>query len=201
MIISGLVGSLLSGIILDKTKRFEELAKLCFGISTLASIMFTILFLYNNDKSTIYYLVLISFGLIGFFGLPLLPICMDMSVECVYPIPEATSTGLLFIAGQLVGIVMIVSYPKIATVVEPNTYTYDHIQTCTSTSSSINATTTTTMSNAVDLTVLDYTYPLYAQTIVFFLITVCFTKFFKCAYLRLRSEREKLAEKILNSAR
>ena len=80
MIICGLIGSVLSGLFLDKTKRFEETAKICFSLSTLGSIMFTIFSLYNNDKSTIYYMVLISFGLIGFFGLPLLPICMDMSV-------------------------------------------------------------------------------------------------------------------------
>ncbi len=97
MIICGLIGSVLSGLILDRTKRFEELAKICFSLSTLGSIMFTIFFLYNNDKSTIYYMVLISFGLIGFFGLPLLPICMDMSVECVFPIPEATRFGYKFL--------------------------------------------------------------------------------------------------------
>ena len=125
MLICGLIGSVLSGLILDKTKRFEELSKICFGMATIAAILFTILSLYDNDRSTVYYLILISFALIGFFGmifliflffysilrvslkffskkgLPLLPICMEMSVECVYPIPEATSTGLLFIAGQL----------------------------------------------------------------------------------------------------
>ena len=200
MIISGLIGSVLSGVILDKTKRFEELAKICFGISTIAAILFTILSLYNNDKSVIYYSVLLSFGLIGFFGLPLLPICMEMSVECVYPIPEATSTGLLFIAGQIVGIIMIIGYPKMAQQIESNTYVYNYIQTCTSNDNNSNSTTsTTTKSSSVDLTVLDYKYPLYAQAIAFFLITIFFTKFFKCAYLRLRSEREKLAEKILNS--
>lgn len=201
MIICGLIGSVLSGLILDKTKRFEELSKICFGISTLAAILLTIMSLYDNDQSAVYYSVMISFALIGFFGLPLLPICMEMSVECVYPIPEATSTGLLFIAGQLVGIGMIVGYPKMAQQVQSDSFTYKFVQKCTSNSNNFNSSTTTTSSNTVDLTVLDYKYPLYAQTIVFFVITIFFTKFFKCAYLRLRSEREKLAEKILNSAK
>lgn len=100
---------------------------------------------------------------------------------------------------------MIICYPKIATPIKPNTYIYDSIQTCTNsntnTNSSLTTTTTTTSSSQVNLTVLDYTYPLYGQAIAFFLISIFFTKFFKCAYLRLRSEREKLAEKILNSAR
>jgi sugar phosphate permease len=69
MLICGLIGSVLSGLILDKTKRFEELSKICFGTATIAAILFTILSLYNNDRATVYYLTLLSFALIGFFGI------------------------------------------------------------------------------------------------------------------------------------
>lgn len=202
MIVSGIVGSIIAGIILDKTKRFEETAKVCFCVSSLTSILFVILQLYNNDKSTIYYLVLASFGLVGFFGIPLLPVCMEMAVECVYPIPEATSTGLLFIAGQVVGIFMIVFYPKTASSIDSNSYVYNFVQTCTN-SNSTNPGNLTLASDLVktSLSVLDYKYPLYGQCIVQVVISILFTIFFKCSYLRLRSEREKLAEKILNSAR
>ena len=99
---------------------------------------------------------------------------------------------------------MIVCYPKLATPIKPNTYIYDSIQTCTNSNTNTNSTSTTTTSTSssqANLTVLDFTYPLYGQAIAFFLISIFFTKFFKCADLRLRSEREKLAEKILNSAR
>jgi hypothetical protein len=109
------------------------------------------------------------------------------------------STGLLFISGQIVGIIMIIFYPKLSIPIQPNTYIYDSIQTCTNNSN--NNGSTTNSSNLVKLTVLDFSYPLYGQTIVFFIITIFFIRFFKCAYLRLRSEREKLAEKILNSAK
>ena len=88
MIIAGLVGSLISGVILDQTKRFEELSKICFAMGALGNVALAICLQWNNDHGAIYYLTLFSFGFLGFFALPLLPICMDMSVECVYPIPE-----------------------------------------------------------------------------------------------------------------
>jgi FLVCR family MFS transporter 7 len=118
---------------------------------------------------------------------------MEMSVECVYPIPEATTTGLLFIAGQLVGIIMILTYPAISPVISENSYIYTNIQTCISKNSTSNST-----SNS--LNVVDYQYPVYAQTAFSAIIAIIFTIFFKCPYLRLRTERERLAEEILNSA-
>jgi MFS transporter, FLVCR family, MFS-domain-containing protein 7 len=203
MIIFGLIGAVLSGVILDKTKRFEEMAKICFSIGSVANIMLAIVQLYDNDKSTVYYLTLGSFIIIGFFGLPLLPICMEMAVECVYPIPEATSTGLLMIGGQIVGIVMILVYPKLAQQLDPNSYDFRMLQTCTDSSVPSNSSTTTTIITTTSsvLAVLDYTYPLYGQTATLALLSLVFVLFFKCAYLRLRKEREKLAEKILNSVR
>ena len=115
-----------------------------------------------------------------------------MSVECVYPIPEATATGLLLIGGQLVGIIMILAYPAVAPQVSKDSFTYTNIQTCITANSTLNTTS---------LTVVDYKYPLYGQTSLFFVITIVFTIFYKCPYLRLRMENERLTEKILNSAR
>ena len=114
---------------------------------------------------------------------------MEMSVECVYPIPEATATGLLNIGGQLVGMIMILTYPKIAPKVSEDSYVYTNIQTCLNSNST------------VSLTVLDYKYPLYGQTLFLCIISILFTTFFKCPYLRIKTERERLTEQILNSAR
>lgn len=189
MIVCGLLGSIISGIILDKTKRFEEVAKICFSMAAIANVFFVIIQSYNNDSQIYHSLIIVSFCLIGFFGLPLLPVCMEMSVECVYPIPEETSTGLLFIAGQIFGIVMILAYPRAAREVSPNSNTYVNIQQCTTNNSTMNA----------NLTVLDYTNPLYFQACCMVFIALVFTLFFKCPYLRLRTEQERIAERILNS--
>ncbi len=202
MIVSGILGSGIAGVVLDKTKKFEETAKVCFTLSTVANIGFVLIQLKDNDQSTNYYLILASFCMIGFFGLPLLPVCMEMAVECVYPIPEATSTGLLFITGQLVGLIMIVVYPKASVSISSDSYVYNYVQTCNKQSHAGNSTTTTsTAAPIANLSVLDYKIPLYFQCFFQVVITIVFIVFFKCAYLRLRSEREKFAERILSTAR
>lgn len=188
-------------MILDKTKRFEETAKFCFSLSCLGGIFLTLMQLYDNDKSLAYYLTLLSFICVGLFGIPLLPVCMEMSVECVYPIPEATSTGILFMAGQVTGILMIVFYPITAVRLDPDSYQYQYVQTCLSSGGSNSSTTSSTTASPQSLSVLDFTYEMYFQALCQVVVTIIFIIFFKCAYLRLRSEREKLAEKILNSAR
>lgn len=38
-------------------------------------------------------------SLFGFFGFSTYPIAMELSVECSYPVGEATSAGLIFISG------------------------------------------------------------------------------------------------------
>ena len=74
MILSGIIGSLIAGIIVDKTKKFEEVAKICFCMSCVANIFFTIIQNYDNDNGLLRYLIIVAFCLIGFFGLPLLPV-------------------------------------------------------------------------------------------------------------------------------
>jgi FLVCR family MFS transporter 7 len=202
MIVAGIFGSLIAGVFVDKTKRFEEIAKVCFSMSSIANIVFVLIQLKNNDESIVYYSVLASFFLIGFFGLPLFPVCMEMAVECVYPIPEATSTGLLFIMGQLVGFVMIILYPKTAEKISPDSFVYNNVQKCVKINSGSNSTTTTSQAPIIgDLAAFDFKYPLYGQCLFQCAITLIFVIFFKCAYLRLRSEKEKEAERILNSVR
>lgn len=40
-----------------------------------------------------------SFGLFGFFAFALMPVCLEVGVECTYPVAEATSAGLQWMAG------------------------------------------------------------------------------------------------------
>ena len=123
-----------------------------------------------------------------------------MAVECVYPIPEATSTGVLFMMGQIVGLVMVLVYPKAAASISTDSYVYNYVQTCDKPGGSSSG-NSTTLAPITKLSALDYKIPLYAQCLLQVFITIVFIVFFKCANLRLRSEREKYAEKILSSAR
>ena len=80
MISSGIIGSLFSGIIVDRTKKFEEMSKICFCVSCIVNIIFTIVQDFNNDAGFIKYLLMATFLLIGFFGLPLLPVSLTVRV-------------------------------------------------------------------------------------------------------------------------
>ena len=50
-------------------------------------------------------LVVFSFGLFGFFAFALMPVCLEVGVECSYPVAEATSAGLQWMAGYAVDVV------------------------------------------------------------------------------------------------
>jgi hypothetical protein len=39
--------------------------------------------------------------LLGFFSIPVFPISLELGVETTFPVAEATSSGVLIIAGQL----------------------------------------------------------------------------------------------------
>ncbi|XP_018615043.1 solute carrier family 49 member A3 isoform X2 [Scleropages formosus] len=44
-------------------------------------------------------------SLLGFFGFAVYPIAMELSVECSYPVGEASSSGLIFVSGQVQSII------------------------------------------------------------------------------------------------
>jgi len=43
--------------------------------------------------------VLIASGIFGFFAFALMPVCLELGVECTYPVAEATSAGLQWMVG------------------------------------------------------------------------------------------------------
>ncbi|XP_061874668.1 solute carrier family 49 member A3 isoform X2 [Colius striatus] len=50
----------------------------------------------------------ISSSLFGFFGFAIYPIAMELAVECSYPVGEGTSTGLIFVASQIEGVILMI---------------------------------------------------------------------------------------------
>ncbi|XP_067903517.1 solute carrier family 49 member A3 isoform X3 [Heterodontus francisci] len=53
-------------------------------------------------------------SLFGLLGFSIYPVCMELGVECSYPVGEATSAGLIFISGQLQGALLILLLPGLA---------------------------------------------------------------------------------------
>ncbi|XP_044537733.1 solute carrier family 49 member A3 [Gracilinanus agilis] len=103
-IIFGIVGALVLGLYVDRTKQFTEATKVGFCLTTLASIAFAVVSQFQNQMV----LVAVVSSLFGFFGFSICPIFFELAVECSYPVGEATSTGLVFVIGQIEGVIIMV---------------------------------------------------------------------------------------------
>ncbi|XP_056142611.1 solute carrier family 49 member A3 [Lampris incognitus] len=103
-IIFGVVGAGILGLYVDKTKKFIEATKVNMSFSALACIAFSLVSQMRGQKAA----VAVVCSLFGFFGFSIYPIAMELSVECSYPVGEATSAGLIFISGQIQSVLYII---------------------------------------------------------------------------------------------
>ena len=93
------VGSIVTGIIVQKTGKMEEVAKVFYGIACLGGIAVT-QFLRKSDSEVG---IAISCAMFGIFGFGMYPIGLELSVENTYPVDEAAGTALIFLSGQIQG--------------------------------------------------------------------------------------------------
>lgn len=99
MMIGGIVGASTLPVLSDKMrKRKLFIVIACIG---------TIPGLIGMTFVTNYGLLLASCTLFGFFLMAGGPVCYQYCAEITYPAPEATSQGLLMLAGQISGIIFI----------------------------------------------------------------------------------------------
>ncbi|KAL3863356.1 hypothetical protein ACJMK2_005114 [Sinanodonta woodiana] len=98
MIAAGAFGAVFAGLYVDRSKKFEEVVKVCFACAVLFGIMFTEVSRFRDQ----HVLIALSAALFGGFGFAIYPISMELAVEVTYPVAEATSAGLAIISGQSV---------------------------------------------------------------------------------------------------
>lgn len=110
-IIFGILGAAILGLYVDKTKHFIEVTKINMSLTSLACIAFSVVSLMQDQKIAIAAVC----SLFGFFGFAIYPVAMELSVECSYPVGEATSAGLLFISGQVQSLLYIVILQALTT--------------------------------------------------------------------------------------
>lgn len=96
-IVFGIVGAGALGLYIDKTKKFIEATKINLSFAALACIAFSVVSLMRQQKAAVAAIC----SLFGFFGFSTYPVAMELSVECSYPVGEATSAGLIFVSGQV----------------------------------------------------------------------------------------------------
>jgi len=102
IVVCGMLGSVVCGIVLDKTHRFKETTLAVYGMSVVGMILYTITFEYGKHIVTTF----ATAGFLGFFMTGYLPVGFEFAAELTHPEPEVTSSGLLNAAAQFFGIIL-----------------------------------------------------------------------------------------------
>ena len=99
MLLGGIFGCIIMSGLSDKFQKRKLLLIISFLISTIS--LFTISF--AQDAVLLYvFAFCFGFGLLSAF-----PIALEFAVDLTRPVPEATSSGILVMIGQIGGIVFI----------------------------------------------------------------------------------------------
>ncbi|CAD1472073.1 unnamed protein product, partial [Heterotrigona itama] len=117
IVCAGMLGSVVCGIVLDKTHRFKFYLDInlkfvrretTLGVYLL-SFFSMIIFTFTLDSGQIYVIYLTA-GMLGFFMTGYLPVGFEFAAELTYPEPEGTSAGLLNAVCQVFGIIFTILY-------------------------------------------------------------------------------------------
>lgn len=161
-IVFGIVGAAALGLFVDKTKKFIEATKINMSFSALSCIAFSVVSLMPQQKVAL----AIVCSLFGFFGFSIYPVAMELSVECSYPVGEATSAGLVFVSGQIQSVLYILFLQAVT--------------------KRLAASLLSTCGDAV----LSWKVPMMVMAGLCTFFTCCFVIFFHTRYRRLEAEEQ-----------
>uniref|UniRef100_A0A8D0BUH4 FLVCR choline and putative heme transporter 2 n=1 Tax=Salvator merianae TaxID=96440 RepID=A0A8D0BUH4_SALMN len=108
IILAGMVGALISGIWLDRTKTYKQTTLAVYVMSFVGMIVYT----FTLDLGHIW-VVFVTAGALGFFMTGYLPLGFEFAAELTYPESEGTSSGLLNVSAQVFGIIFTISQGQI----------------------------------------------------------------------------------------
>uniref|UniRef100_A0A8C1MBE4 Feline leukemia virus subgroup C cellular receptor family, member 2b n=1 Tax=Cyprinus carpio TaxID=7962 RepID=A0A8C1MBE4_CYPCA len=108
IVIAGMVGSLICGIWLDRSKTYKQTTLAVY----LMSLVGLVLYAFTLDLGHLW-VVFITAGTLGFFMTGYLPLGFEFAVELTYPESEGTSSGLLNCSAQVFGIIFTICQGKI----------------------------------------------------------------------------------------
>ncbi|KRK05145.1 uncharacterized protein Dyak_GE28726, partial [Drosophila yakuba] len=110
IVLTGMLGSVVSGIVLDKTHKFKETTLAVYALSMVGMWIFT--FTLDTGHIAVVYL---TASLLGFFMTGYLPVGFEFGAELTFPEPEGTSSGLLNASAQTFGICFTLFYSELFT--------------------------------------------------------------------------------------
>ncbi|XP_034383181.1 feline leukemia virus subgroup C receptor-related protein 2 isoform X2 [Cyclopterus lumpus] len=108
IVIAGMVGSLICGIWLDKTKTYKQTTLAVYIMALVGMVVYAA----TLDLGHLW-VVFITAGALGFFMTGYLPLGFEFAVELTYPESEGTSSGLLNCSAQVFGIIFTICQGKI----------------------------------------------------------------------------------------
>ncbi|KAA0708413.1 Feline leukemia virus subgroup C receptor-related protein 1 [Triplophysa tibetana] len=114
LVVAGMVGSILCGLWLDRTKMYKMTTFVVYFLSFTGMLVFT--FTLNLGQLLV---VFFTSGVMGFFMTGYLPIGFEFGVEITYPEPEGTSSGLLNAFAQVFGIIFTLIQGHLTTKYDP----------------------------------------------------------------------------------
>ncbi|CAH1800178.1 unnamed protein product [Owenia fusiformis] len=101
LVLAGLLGSVIAGIWLDKTKWFKATTVGIYVLSVAGMLAFSLTLMLNQI-----WIVFVCAFILGFFMTGYLPVGFEFAAEITYPEPESTSSGLLNASAQTFGIIL-----------------------------------------------------------------------------------------------
>ncbi|CAG9833398.1 unnamed protein product [Diabrotica balteata] len=101
MILTGMVGSIVTGIVLDKTHKYKETSFVIFVFTALCLGGLTVS-LEMKSKWMVY----VAIGMFGFFLNGYLPAGIEFAIEMTFPAPESTVTGILMTTSQILTVIL-----------------------------------------------------------------------------------------------
>lgn len=103
LIVSGIIGAGISGAVVDKTKSYRLVLRVCTPLLGLAYVAF--IFAVRKDFIAGIGAVCCVIGLLSF---ALLPVALELGIECTYPTASSASTSLLWMGGQTFAVIFLV---------------------------------------------------------------------------------------------
>jgi len=104
IVCSGIVGSLLVGVLIKKIRNFKLFI---ISMSIATTLSYTILTIMFYQHVSIENIIMIPFGLIGFFSIGIMPIYFELILEYTHPLPGALITGICLAFATIFGIILI----------------------------------------------------------------------------------------------
>uniref|UniRef100_A0A8C0LWX5 Major facilitator superfamily (MFS) profile domain-containing protein n=1 Tax=Canis lupus familiaris TaxID=9615 RepID=A0A8C0LWX5_CANLF len=100
----GVLGALVLSLYVDQTKQFTEAVKIGYCLTSVVCVAFALV---SQLQGQTLALVTIC-SLLGLFGLSVVPIAMELAVECSFPVSEGAAAGLVVVLGQAAGALVVV---------------------------------------------------------------------------------------------